>query len=64
MSMPVLPPALTAQLSELVARYILEKRARYLAASVPLSDQQKGVMAGFFRPELLKTTRLVVLTGE
>ena len=64
MAMPVLPPALIAQLSTLVAQYISGQREKYFPASVPLSDQQKAAMAGLFRPELLNTARLLVLSAE
>jgi hypothetical protein len=64
MSMPVLPPALIAQLSALVAQYISTQRAKYRFTAAPLSDQQKATMAGFFQPELLDDARLLVLRGE
>jgi hypothetical protein len=64
MAMPVLPPALIAQLSTLVAQYISGQRDRYLPAAVLLSDQQKASMAGFFQSELLDAARLMVLRGE
>lgn len=64
MAMPVLPPALVAQLSTLVAQYISGQRAKYLPRAAPLSDQQKAAMAEFFRPELLDAARLLVLAGE
>lgn len=64
MSMPVLPPALVAQLSTLVAQYISAQRERYSPRAVLLSNQQKTAMVGFFRAELLDTARLLVLAGE
>lgn len=64
MSMPVLPPALVAQLSTRVAQYISEQRERYFPRAVQLSDQQKAAMTGFFRAELLDSARLLVLAGE
>jgi hypothetical protein len=64
MAMPVLSPALVAQLSTLVAQYISGQRAKYRQAAVLLSAKQKAAMAGFFRPELLDEARLLVLTGE
>jgi hypothetical protein len=63
-SMPVLPPALIAQLSTLVAQFISDQRARHLPVALPLSTQQKAAMSGFFRPELLDGARLLVLQGE
>ena len=64
MAMPVLPPALIAQLSTLVAQYISGQKEQYYPTAVPLSDQQKAAMAGFFRPELLNAARLLVLSGK
>jgi hypothetical protein len=64
MVMPVLPPALIAQLSTLVARYISSQRETYFPRAVPLSNQQKVAMARFFRAELLDQARLLVLVGE
>jgi len=64
MAMPVLPPALVAQLSALVAQYISGQRTRYRPDAVPLSAEQKTAMAGFFRPGLLDEAHLLVLTGQ
>lgn len=64
MSMPVLAPALTAQLSTLVAGYISSQREGYFPRAVPLSNQQRASMAGFFSTELLDAARLLVLAGE
>lgn len=64
MTMPLLPPALVAQLSTFVAQYISNQRTKYRPAAVPLSVEQRAAMVGFFRPELLDEARLLVLTGE
>lgn len=40
MTMPVLPPALVAQLSIFVAQYISNQRTKYRPAAVPLSAEQ------------------------
>jgi hypothetical protein len=64
MKMPNLPPLLVTWLSRLVAHYISSQRAKYFPRAQPLSRQQKAAMAGFFTPELLDNTRLLVLAGE
>jgi len=64
MAMPVLPPALVAQLSTLVAQFISGQRTKYRPAAIPLSAEQKNAMVGFFRPEVLDEAHLLVLTGE
>jgi hypothetical protein len=64
MAMPALPPALIAQLSTLVSEYISGQRTRYFPRAVPLSNQQRAAMTGFFRTELLDAARLLVLAGE
>jgi hypothetical protein len=64
MAMPILPPALIAQLSTLVAKYISGQREKYFPVAAPLSNQQKAAMKAFFKPELLNVARLLVLQGE
>src|ERR1700747_460414 len=64
MKMPNLPPSLVTWLSGLVAQYISSQRVKYLPIAEPLSRQQKAAMTGFFTPELLDETRLLVLIGE
>ncbi len=64
MAMPQLTPQQIAQVSGLVAQYIAEKRASYAPRAVPLSAHQVAQMQGFFAPELLNGTRLLVLQGE
>lgn len=62
--MPVLSPQLISHLSALVAQYISGQRAKYFSTALPLSTEQKAAVAGFFSPELLEGTRLLVLNGE
>jgi hypothetical protein len=64
MAMSVLPPALVAELSALVAQYISGQRTNYRPVAFPLSAEQKTAMAGYFRPELLDEAHLLVLTGD
>jgi len=52
------------QVSGLVAQYIATQRERYASRAVPLSAQQRAAMGGFFSPQLLDGTRLLVLQGE
>jgi hypothetical protein len=59
-----LTPEQIAQVSGLVARYIATQRERYASRAVPLSVQQRAAMNGFFSPQLLDVTRLLVLQGE
>lgn len=61
MGIPTLTPEQIAQISALVARYIAEERERYAPRAVPLSGQQRVAMGGFFPPEHLAGTRLLVL---
>jgi hypothetical protein len=53
-----------AQVSGLAAQYIATQRERYSPRAVPLSAQQRAGMNGFFSPQLLEGTRLLVLQGE
>jgi len=53
-----------AQVSGLVAQYIATQRERYNPRAVPLSAQQRAAMNGFFSPQLLESTRLLVLPRE
>jgi hypothetical protein len=52
------------QLSAAVAQYIACQREAFLAASVALTLVQRGTMEGFFVPEILDETRLVVLQNS
>jgi hypothetical protein len=53
-----------AQVSGLLAQYIGSQQVRHAPRAVPLSREQKGAMAGFFLPQLIDATRLLVLRGE
>jgi hypothetical protein len=61
---PNLQPDQVAQISELVAQYIIAQRDRYAPMVVPLSSQKRAAMAGFFSSPLLNDARLLVLNGE
>ncbi len=47
-----------------VASYINEKRQTYSATASALDNNQKAVMAPFFRESVLNSTRVLVLTTE
>jgi hypothetical protein len=53
-----------AQVAGLLAQYIRSQQVRYAPRAVPLSREQKGAMSGFFLPQLIDDTRLLVLRGE
>jgi hypothetical protein len=64
MATPRLTPEQIAQVSGLVFQYITAQRQKYGSSAIPLSAQQKAVMKGFFSPQLLDSTRLLVLERE
>src|SRR5580700_7172423 len=64
MTTPQLTPEQVAQVSGLVFQYITAQRQKYCSRAIPLSAQRKAAMAGFFSPQLLDSTRLLVLHGE
>jgi len=64
MATPRLTPDQIAQVSGLVSQYITTQREKYAPRAIPLSAQQKAAMNGFFSPQLLEGTRLLVLRGE
>jgi hypothetical protein len=64
MTTPRLTPDQFVRVSGLVFQYITAQRQKYGSRAVPLSAQQKAAMAGFFSPQLLDSTRLLVLQGE
>jgi hypothetical protein len=64
MAKPQLTPDQIAQVSGLVAQYITAQRERYAPRAIALSAQQRAAMDGFFSPQLLEGTRLLVLQGE
>jgi hypothetical protein len=61
---PQLTPDQIAQVSGLVSQYISTQREKYAPRAFPLSVQQNTAMKGFFSPQLLNGTRLLVLKGE
>jgi len=64
MPIPHLKPEQVAQVSGLVAQYITSQRARYAPRAISLSASQKAAIAGFFSPQLIDETHLLVLSGE
>ena len=64
METPQFTPEQVAQVSGLVFQYITAQRQKYSSRAIPLSAQQKATMTGFFSPQLLDSTRLLVLHGE
>src|SRR5216683_2595661 len=64
MATPRLTPAQIAQVSGLVAQYIATQRKMYAFRALQSSVQQRAAMDGFFSPQLLDGTRLLVLQGE
>src|ERR1017187_3709322 len=64
MPIPQLTPDQIAQVSGLVSQYISTQREKYAPRAIPLSAQPKAAMNGFFSPQLLEGTRLLVLQGE
>ena len=64
MPAPRLTPDQIAQVTELVSQYISSLRERYAPRAITLSATQKAAMTGFFSPELLESTRLLVLREE
>jgi hypothetical protein len=61
-------PSLSAeqirQVSESVAQYIAGQRNHFFPRASHLTSAQKAAMAAFFRPDVLETTRLLVLEKE
>src|SRR5215510_10805869 len=64
MTTPRLTPEQLVQVSGLVAQYIATRRESYASRALPLSAEQRAAMDGFFSPQLLDGTRLLVLRGE
>ena len=59
-----LSPEQVNQVSEFVAEYISIQRNRFRDRAKNLTGPQKSVLAGFFRPDLLEATRILVLENE
>ena len=51
------------QISRLLAEYIAAQRQRFSPQAVPLSAVQKAATSGFFLPQVLDGTRILVLRG-
>jgi hypothetical protein len=64
MATPKLTPNQIAEVSNLVAGYILAQRDKYSSRASPLSAQQRAAIGAFYSPELLGNTRVLVLAGE
>jgi hypothetical protein len=64
MPTPRLTPGQVAQVKELVSQYISSRREKYAPRAITLSPKQKAAMFGFFSPQLLESTRVVVLLEE
>jgi hypothetical protein len=64
MATPKLTPEKVAQVAGLVAQYIATQRERYAPRAIALSAQQRAAMWGFFSPQILDGTRLLVQQGE
>jgi hypothetical protein len=64
MPMPNLSPEQLDEVAGLVAEYITSQRNRFRERAANLSAAQKGVLAPFFRADLLETTRVLVLQNE
>jgi len=61
MASPQLPPEQIVQVSALVAEFITTQRDKALPPALPLSPEQRAAMDGFFLPQVLDGTRLLVL---
>ena len=64
MATPRLTPEQIAQVSDLVTHYIATQCERYASRAIPLSVPERALMDGFFSPQLIDGTRLLVLQGE
>jgi hypothetical protein len=64
MASPLLTLVQVQQLSTAVAQYIASQREAFLPSALPLSEQQRHTMEGFFLPEVIHGVRLVVLQNS
>ena len=64
MPAPNLSPEQLDQVSELVAEYISGQRNCFRQRAYAQSEAQKSLLGLFFRPDLLETTRILVLENE
>jgi hypothetical protein len=63
MDLKNLPPAMIAQLANMVEDYVTSSREKYAPQAVPLSDAQRSAMQPFFSAAVLDLARLCVLHG-
>ena len=63
MAMPYLSAEQVQQVSGLLSEYIAAQRRRFSPQAVSLSAVQRAAMSGFFLPEVLDRTRILVLRG-
>ena len=62
--MPLLTEKQIGQVAGFVTDYIYTQRQKALAYAVPLNAAQKSSMGGFFLPQLIDATLLLVLEGS
>lgn len=63
MDLKNLPPAMIAQLANMVEEYITSSRKKYAPQAVGLTDAQRATMQPFFSAAVLDAARLCVLRG-
>jgi hypothetical protein len=64
MASPQLTLEQVQQLSDAVAQYITTQREAYLPTGIPLTARQRLAVEGFFDPNVIDGTRLVVLQSN
>ncbi len=62
-AMPQLSAEQIAEISRLVAQYIIAQRERFSPQAVPLDAAQRAVLAGFFLPRALEAAQVLILHG-
>ena len=63
MDLKNLPPAMIAQLANMVEDYVTSSRKKYAPQAVPLTDAQRTAMQPFFSAAVLDSARLCILHG-
>jgi hypothetical protein len=63
MATPQLPPEQFAHVSGLVSEYISAHQVRAKPHALPMNPAQRATMEGFFLPQVLDATRILVLGG-
>ena len=63
MDLKNLPPAMTAQLANMVEDYVTSSRKKYASQAFPLTDSQRAAVQPFFSSAVLDSARLCVLRG-